>query len=55
MAGDDLENRYVLIDKKSGKILSVGKSIDEADGMEIIDADGRSAHKDRSEGTRDRC
>ena len=41
MAGNDVENGCVLIDKKSGKIVSVGQSVVETADMEIIDAGGR--------------
>ena len=41
MAGANFENGCVLIEKKSGKILSVGERIDETSDMEIIDAGGR--------------
>ena len=41
MAGANFENGYVLIEKESGKILSVGESIDETPDMEITDAGGR--------------
>ncbi len=40
MAGDDIENGYVLIGE-DGKIISVGKDIAENDGMTVIDAGGR--------------
>ena len=40
MVGEDIENGYVLIGD-DGKIVSVGETIDETDGMTVIDADGR--------------
>ena len=39
MAGEDIQNGYVLID--DGKIVSVGESITETPDMTIIDAEGR--------------
>ena len=41
MAGNDVENGCVLIDKTSGKIVSVGQHVVETADMEIIDAGGR--------------
>ena len=40
MAGDDIENGYVLIGD-DGKIVSVGDHIEESDEMTVINAEGR--------------
>ena len=40
MAGEDIENGYVLIGD-DGKIASVGESLQESEGMRVIDAEGR--------------